>query len=66
MLAMPVSIDTTDGTRFELEDGRIVHFRQSGNAPELRCYVETDTRALSAQLLDRMMAGLSALVGEAK
>lgn len=29
-----------DGTRLVLADGEIMHFRASGNAPELRCYVE--------------------------
>ncbi|MEM1038715.1 MAG: phosphomannomutase [Pseudomonadota bacterium] len=33
-------LDTTDGARITLDDGRIVHFRPSGNAPELRCYSE--------------------------
>src|SRR5690606_15406072 len=42
-LARPAAIDTTDGTRLVAEDGTVVHFRQSGNAPELRCYVETDS-----------------------
>ncbi|ASJ70891.1 phosphomannomutase [Granulosicoccus antarcticus] len=34
--------DATDGLRVTLEDGRIVHLRPSGNAPELRCYAEAD------------------------
>ncbi|MGL4474121.1 MAG: phosphomannomutase [Shewanella sp.] len=33
-------IDETDGLRLSLVDGSIVHFRPSGNAPELRCYAE--------------------------
>jgi phosphomannomutase len=36
------SIDEKDGFRVTLEDGSIVHLRPSGNAPELRCYAETD------------------------
>ncbi|MGD6735108.1 phosphomannomutase [Photobacterium leiognathi subsp. mandapamensis] len=35
------SIDTTDGLRINLENGNIIHFRPSGNAPELRCYAES-------------------------
>ena len=31
-----------DGLRVTLTDGRIIHFRPSGNAPEMRCYVEAD------------------------
>jgi phosphomannomutase len=33
-------MNTIDGLRITLTDGRIVHFRPSGNAPEMRCYVE--------------------------
>ena len=29
-----------DGLRVTLTDGRMIHFRPSGNAPEMRCYVE--------------------------
>ena len=36
-------MDTTDGLRMTLADGRIVHLRPSGNAPELRCYAEADS-----------------------
>lgn len=34
------SVDETDGLRITLADGRVVHLRPSGNAPELRCYAE--------------------------
>jgi phosphomannomutase len=37
------TIDTTDGLRMTLSNGDIVHLRPSGNAPELRCYVESDS-----------------------
>lgn len=36
-------IDTTDGLRITLNNEDIVHFRPSGNAPELRCYAESST-----------------------
>lgn len=39
-MATPIGIDTTDGVRMTFPDGDIVHLRASGNAPELRCYVE--------------------------
>ncbi|MDR3000217.1 MAG: UTP--glucose-1-phosphate uridylyltransferase [Fibromonadaceae bacterium] len=39
----PVSINTTDGYRMEFENGDIVHLRKSGNAPEFRCYTESET-----------------------
>lgn len=35
-------IDLTDGLRFNFVDGDIVHLRASGNAPELRCYAESN------------------------
>lgn len=34
-------IDETDGLRITLVCGDIIHFRPSGNAPELRCYAES-------------------------
>lgn len=37
-----VSIDQTDGLRVTFESDEIVHLRPSGNAPELRCYAESD------------------------
>ena len=37
------SRDRVDGVRFCLDDGASVHFRASGNAPELRVYVEAET-----------------------
>jgi len=57
-LAKPASIDRTDGIRLTLVDGSIVHFRQSGNAPELRCYVETGSAVESDALLADMIAAL--------
>ncbi len=45
-----------DGLRVTLKDGRIIHFRPSGNAPEMRCYVEAKTEEAAAELLE---AGLN-------
>jgi phosphomannomutase len=36
-------VDLTDGIRMTTEQGAIIHLRRSGNAPELRCYSESDT-----------------------
>jgi phosphomannomutase len=36
-------VDSTDGCRFYFTNGDIIHLRASGNAPELRCYTESDT-----------------------
>lgn len=35
--------DTTDGLRMIFSDQTVIHLRPSGNAPELRCYVEADS-----------------------
>lgn len=40
-----------DGLRVTLIDGRIIHLRPSGNAPEMRCYVEASDEAASRALL---------------
>src|SRR5450830_1045465 len=42
--AKPVAIDQTDGLRIYLDNEEIVHFRPSGNAPELRCYAEANSQ----------------------
>jgi phosphomannomutase len=52
------NIDKTDGLRMTLEDGSIIHLRPSGNAPEMRCYVE----AVSAGEAKRLMASAMALI----
>ncbi|WP_417583812.1 phosphomannomutase [Pelagibacterium sp.] len=57
-LAHPVTIDTTDGTRLTTEAGDVIHFRPSGNAPELRCYVETANADQTSATLSIMMAAL--------
>lgn len=43
--------DRLDGVRFQLADGAVIHYRASGNAPELRCYVEARDAAYAADLL---------------
>lgn len=47
-----IYINETDGLRMTLSNGDIVHLRPSGNAPELRCYVESSSneRALKVVL----------------
>ncbi|SCZ56075.1 phosphomannomutase [Thiohalomonas denitrificans] len=47
----PVGSDITDGLRVTFENGEIIHLRPSGNAPEIRCYVESDSEQRSARLL---------------
>ena len=45
------ALSTIDGPRFTLRSGDIVHYRPSGNAPELRCYVEAATGERADELL---------------
>ena len=56
-----VAVDRTDGLRMTLADGRIVHLRPSGNAPELRLYVEADSVQAAREVL---ATGLQALTTE--
>lgn len=46
-----VALNQTDGLRVTLANGEIVHFRPSGNAPELRCYAEATTQARAGALV---------------
>ncbi len=52
----PATVDRTDGVRITFANGDIVHLRPSGNAPEFRCYNESDTprraEALNAACLE--------------
>ena len=45
------AMDDLDGVRFRLEEGSVIHFRASGNAPELRVYVEASSEERANQLL---------------
>jgi phosphomannomutase len=52
------AVDHTDGLRVTFRGGDVVHLRPSGNAPELRCYAESDSaqraRELSRAVLERI------------
>lgn len=48
-------VDTTDGVRITGQTGDIVHLRPSGNAPELRCYAESDTADKAWQLTQQVL-----------
>jgi phosphomannomutase len=45
------SVNEIDGLRITLSDGRIIHLRPSGNAPELRCYSESDSSLQSFEMV---------------
>ncbi|MBZ9610348.1 phosphomannomutase [Rheinheimera maricola] len=51
-----LSIDNTDGLRMTFVDGDIVHLRPSGNAPELRCYCESNTEVQAVALVSQVLA----------
>ncbi|WP_224005365.1 phosphomannomutase [Aureimonas sp. SA4125] len=46
-----VAVDRLDGVHMTLADRSVIHFRASGNAPELRCYVEAADPASAERLL---------------
>lgn len=52
--------DTTDGLRITFANGEIVHLRASGNAPELRCYCEAQSRERVGQINQACMSILAA------
>lgn len=54
-------VDTMDGLRLNLANGDIVHLRPSGNAPELRCYVETDNQEHSIEMVKSVLGNISVI-----
>lgn len=56
-----VQLDRTDGLRISFANGDIVHLRPSGNAPELRCYAESDTPERAAWLVRECLGRIGAL-----
>jgi phosphomannomutase len=52
-------IDQTDGLRMTMQSGQTVHLRLSGNAPEMRIYVEADEDAQAKQSLRDVLCGLA-------
>lgn len=56
------AVDTTDGLRAMLNNGRCVHLRPSGNADDLRIYVEAEDDDAAAQLLARVRQSIEAMV----
>jgi phosphomannomutase len=43
--------DAIDGIRVVLSSGEVIHYRASGNAPELRCYAEASSDSRAGELL---------------
>lgn len=56
-------VDMTDGLRLTFAGGEIIHLRPSGNAPELRVYVEADTLERAQHLLKSGIVAVGAWRG---
>ena len=56
------TVSTIDGLRYEFESGDVIHYRPSGNAPELRCYTEASTAARASDLLSWGLGAAEAVV----
>lgn len=54
--------DQTDGLRWTFCDQTIVHLRPSGNAPELRCYIEAESEQNAQILLKKTLEKLADLI----
>jgi phosphomannomutase len=54
-------IDFTDGARMFLVNGEIVHIRPSGNAPELRVYLETINSEKALSLAENILKNVAKL-----
>lgn len=53
---MGAETDLTDGVRLLLSNGEIIHLRQSGNAPELRCYAQSNSKEQAEELVRVVLA----------
>ncbi|MBO6920447.1 MAG: phosphomannomutase [Rhizobiaceae bacterium] len=51
-------INIIDGLRVTLDNGEIVHLRPSGNAPEMRCYVEAESIAAAEELVSKVVSAI--------
>ncbi len=58
----PTGKDQTDGLRLFLENDEIVHFRPSGNAPELRCYAEAASQERAGFLVQGCLRRMKAML----
>jgi len=54
------ALDLTDGLRVAFDCGSIVHLRPSGNAPECRCYAESDSLNAALTLVDTHLSRVKA------
>ncbi|MEI4548462.1 phosphomannomutase [Pseudoalteromonas spongiae] len=54
-------VNDTDGFRMTFTDGEVVHLRPSGNAPELRCYAESNSQIKAEQLVKATLSAIQNL-----
>jgi phosphomannomutase len=59
-IGKPASVSDIDGLRVTLADGGVIHLRPSGNAPEMRCYVEAGSEASAQALMAKGLGLISA------
>lgn len=59
---MHVDIDLTDGIRIQLANHNIIHLRASANAPELRCYAESNNQAEARILVNNNLQRIERLI----
>ncbi|ASI89236.1 phosphomannomutase [Vibrio mediterranei] len=50
------NVDTTDGLRLTLDNEDVIHLRPSGNAPELRCYAESNSITTAKRCVEKVLA----------
>lgn len=66
-VGVPQVVDEQDGVRIGLDGERTIHFRASGNAPELRCYAEAKSAEAAEDLVRWGLAAAAAVMdGTAK
>jgi phosphomannomutase len=63
-VGVPQEIDRQDGVRIGLDGGRTIHFRASGNAPELRCYAEAKSAREAQDLVRWGLAAAAAAMAD--
>jgi len=56
-----IDVNTKDGLRITLDNDEIIHLRPSGNAPELRCYVEANSEERARMLVDIILNNVQSL-----
>lgn len=65
-VGVPQAVAEQDGMRIGLDGERTIHFRASGNAPELRCYAEAKTAAEAEGLVRWGLAAADRAIKQAR